>query len=811
MKLNKISQISFKYKIILLVTTISTVVLLIGTACSIVFFTRQFELQRRKDLQSVADVTVFSIDAALSFGDHDNAKKVLDGLRFKKYILRAVLHDKNGSLFADYTKSKVPLSEGVPEELPDGFSELGDLQFFRQPALFEQEKIGELILIADKEELYQLQWLAARVGFSLLVFCFVVSLILAHYFQRIILEPLHFLLGTIQTISRNKDYSARVNLSQGDEMGILIGEFNTMLQEIEERDNALEGKVAQRTKVLANQNAVFANILQGRPIDEALSIIAENLDNQLHGSIAFFHLIDPRQPNLLLVAGPNVPLIAANSLQKIEKSSKESSCSRALQTEEEAFELLQDDILSKNHKSIWSNPILSTENQVIAILSVLRTTEAPLSPEEHEILTSAGDLASVIISHYLSVEDLRLAKESAEAANKAKSEFLANMSHEIRTPLNGVIGMTDLLIETGLSNEQYDFALTIQQSGKLLLAVVNDILDFSKIEAGKIIITSVNFSVRELINHMESVFVAKCREKDITFITSVSPNIPEAMLGDRDRLSQILFNLSGNAVKFTHSGGAIVIMARLKKIHLKAAQIMFAVIDSGIGIPKEKLDLVFNAFEQADSTYTRQYGGTGLGLAISRKLVQLMGGTLSVNSLEGLGSAFYFTIPLGISDSKSLASHEQTIISEALPQSALLLDANADHRPHILVAEDNLVNQKVVGTLLEKAGYDVTVAQNGEEACRLFDGHDFDLILMDIQMPKLDGVQATERIRHHRSKTKSQVPILALTAHAMSGDRELYLSLGMDSYVSKPIDRTLLLTEVKKLLEEGRKNHPSSS
>ncbi|MBZ5727575.1 MAG: response regulator [Acidobacteriia bacterium] len=403
-----------------------------------------------------------------------------------------------------------------------------------------------------------------------------------------------------------------------------------------------------------------------------------------------------------------------------------------------------------------------------------------------ELAQQSRSLEAEVAERRLVNAELRLAKEKAEEAARLKGEFLANMSHEIRTPMNGVLGMISLVLDRCSDGEEREQLQVAQTAAQSLLSILNDILDLSKIEAGRMTLEAIDFDLRSTVEESLRMFEIAAAEKGLDLSLAFAPDCPGWVRGDPVRLRQVLINLVGNAVKFTSEGAVRV------AVRPSGGGVRIDVADTGIGIEPSKLKSVFEAFTQADGSHTRQFGGTGLGLTITRRLVSLMGGRLWAESEAGKGSLFCVELPLEARP----AERPEDPAAEPPP----LPPARAGLR--VLVAEDNAINQKVIGSMLRRQGWSVTMAGNGTEACQSFLEEPFDLILMDVQMPELDGLEATRRIRREELRRGSfgHIPIIALTAHANQSHHAQCLAAGMDAVITKPVDLKTLLRGIGTVL-----------
>ena len=906
---------SIQRKLTFVILTTSLLGLSLACLCSEIYERGSFRGAITSQLTALAGTLGANATASLAFSDKQSAVDILKALSAEPHVVTGCLYDKRGQFFAAYQRS------GAKDQCGEALTHGEDAKFgsnsvaVYRPISLGNEQVGWIAITSDLGELQAKIRRYTQISVVVIFISMLATFLVSSRLIQLILKPVVGLAETADRVTRQEDYTLRGKVQSDDEIGALVQAFNKMLDGIQERDealqtsnNQLETRVAERTRQL--QSEIDDRLLAEETLSEERRMLRALIDNVPD----FMYVKDARSCFVVANASLAESMGVTSPADLLGKTDFDFYPKRLAKQfyEDEQLVVRQKKILLE-HEEESTN---STGDRI-----VLLTTKVPLFDRSGEVIGIAG-VGRDITERQRVEHEMQRAKEAAEAASKAKSEFLANMSHEIRTPLNGVMGMTDLALDTELTPEQRDYLETVKSSSDALLTVINDILDFSKIEAGKIDLESVDFNLRDSLESTLKTVAIRADEKGLELLCEVAPEVPEVVCGDSTRLRQVVINLVGNAIKFTESG-EIAVKVQMKSREANECELRFTVSDTGVGIPEEKRELIFAPFSQADTSTTRKYGGTGLGLTISTRLVEMMGGKIWVESEVGRGSQFHFTARLGLTDTKEikvgsiappeilrgarvlivddnrtnrrilegmLSRWEMISVSveegqEALdslsgaraagkPFSLILTDmhmpkmdgftlveqirkrpelatatimmlTSAGHRGDaarcqelgvaayllkpirqselreaiarvlgahvengaiplitrfslhdgrdpaaslsVLLAEDNPVNQRLAVRLLEKRGHHVVVAGNGAEALTAMDKQDFDLVFMDVQMPEMDGLEATAVIRGKEKITGKHQPIIALTAHAMKGDREKCIAGGMDGYLTKPI------------------------
>jgi len=916
----RLDRSSIRRKLTLIILATCAVSILVACVALAIYDTFAFRSAMESQLMSTAGIAGSNSTAALTFSDAGAAREVLGSLRSEPHIVQACIYDANGTALPKYARF-----DSDPDFAPPPVKAAGVEFTARQATLFEPirfsgEQIGTIYLKSDLGELYARAKRFLDIVVLVMAGTFVIAYILAAWLQRLISRPVLELARTASAVSTAKDYSLRASKISEDEIGELADQFNEMLAQIQARDSELQAarqqlelRVEERTRELRNEVAE-----------------RKEAERQLEERTTFLNSVIENSPVGIVAVGPDSKIQMCNpAFEKLFQVRKEGIRSLSLRQVVGNMELEQE--LDANKEAIWrgeATHVVSKRARTDGTLVDVEAWAVPLFIEGK--MTGAVLLYQDITERKRAEKALVTAKEAAEAASRAKSEFLANMSHEIRTPMNGIIGMTELALDTHLSAEQREYLVMVRGSAESLLTLINDILDFSKIEAGKMEVDLIDFDFGRSLGETLRTLAYRAYGKGLELAWRVGPGIPERLRGDVGRLRQVIVNLLGNALKFTEHG-EVVLDVEKEAEDKEGILLHFRVRDTGIGIPAEKQQMIFEAFTQGDSSSTRKYGGTGLGLAISAQLVALMGGKIWVESEVGHGSVFHFTARFHHADSEGkpmapfdpellrdvpvlVVDDNQTnrlILKEMLASWGMRPDVAADgktalrslnnachfgspfrlvitdmqmpemdglslcekirqnkrfgdvailllssslrqgeaarcrelrvgsylakpvqpselldrvltalarhplpadqppgaqgpveerkQKMRILLAEDNSVNRKLAVTLLQKRGHEVMVAENGQEVLDVLELERVDLVLMDVQMPVMDGLEAIRAIRMKEQSTGAHLPIIALTAHAMKGDRERCLAAGADEYVAKPIRLAELSAAMEKV------------
>jgi PAS domain S-box-containing protein len=748
-------DLSIRLKLQGIVMVACAVALLMAAIVFTLYDRSTFLKEKTQDLSASARMVGSNSTAGLSFGDAKTATEVLSALRAKPSVTNAYIYTKDGQVFATYSRD-VMHPEFLPPPVPSDTTTIySDKIFTSQRIILTGESIGTILIVADLRDLHERLIRFLKIDFLVFLASLAVAFLLSVRLQSVISGPIRELAKTASLVSSREDYSIRASKRGDDEIGLLFDQFNGMLDRLQQRDVAIQLAHDNLEKSVAERTSYLNALIQNSPL--GIMVLDSHQKIQLCNS-AFEKLFEYTREQL--IGKPIAGLFAG-----------------------------VEDLLESHRLALNETPI----NRVAR---VQRKDQSFIDLELHVVglmvngeLRGSLGLYQDISARKRAEAEMRHAKEVAEEASRAKSEFLANMSHEIRTPLNGVIGMTDLALNTELTREQKEYLETVKMSADSLLSVINDILDFSKMEADKVQLDLVDFDLRDDLEGVLRTLALRAHEKGLELLCDIAPEIPGLLRGDLNRINQVINNLVSNGIKFTQMG-EVALKVQLEAIDGNDFILQFTVADTGIGVPSEKQKMIFDPFTQADSSTTRRYGGTGLGLTISARLVGMMGGEIWLQSEVGKGTQFHFTArlrsPIGA-----------VALGTATPPEIL-------NHVKVLVVDDNRTNRRILEEMLKPWGMEVTSVEGGDEALAQissaqFLGKPYALILTDMHMPKMDGFELAERIR--RLPEPSAPMIMMLTSAGHQGDAERCRKLGVTAYLLKPIRQYELRESIVRVLQ----------